>query len=311
MTIHNAGCSLVSCALLGLASAVGADSVSAQAVRAATYPDGRGGEVRLPLGNLSFADEVAVFRKGEPSAANEHSIPSEALGPPDYVASVDDKYLTLGCGGQLVVRFVDNVLGDVDGPDLFVFEIGPAVEPTSVAISKDGTTWLEAGEIRGGIASIDLRGKANPFDVYRFVRLTDGRAGCFGEWPGADIDAIAAIGAGRRVILDASLLFDVDEAVLKPSAANTLRELATEVNAIPGSRVVLEGHTDSDGADVHNQALSEARAEAVLRFLVDTGGVDPARVHALGYGEAQPIAPNDTPLNKAKNRRVEALIIVQ
>jgi outer membrane protein OmpA-like peptidoglycan-associated protein len=223
---------------------------------------------------------------------------------------VDDKYLTLGCGGELVVRFTDNALGDVDGPDIFVFETGPAVESTLLAISKDGAEWVDVGEIAGAVASIDIRGAANPFDTYSFLKITDSREGCFGEWPGADIDAIAAIGAGRRVTLDASLLFDVDESVLKPAAENVLRELSLEINAIPNVRVAIEGHTDSDGADDYNQRLSEARAAAVADFLVNSGGVPREVVNAVGYGEGQPAAPNDTAQNKAMNRRVEALIIV-
>lgn len=67
-----------------------------EAPAAKSYPDGRGGEVVLPLGDLSFADEVVSFTRGEPSAADQHSIPEEALGIPDYSTSVDDKYLTLG-----------------------------------------------------------------------------------------------------------------------------------------------------------------------------------------------------------------------
>lgn len=295
-------------ALVVLAMAATASAQEVTTVK--SYSDGRGGEVRLPFGDLSFADEIVSFRKGEPAAADEHSVSDEVLGIPNYSTSVDDEYLTLGCGGELVVRFTDNALGDVDGPDIFVFEIGPAVESTSLAISKDGKEWIDVSTITGGVASIDIKGKANPFDTYSFLKLTDMRATCFGEWPGADIDAIAAIGAGRRVTLDASLLFDVGESVLKPVAENMLRDLATEIRAIPTARVVLEGHTDSDGSEDYNQQLSEARAESVKRFLIESGGVESTVVHALGYGETQPVAPNDTPLNKAKNRRVEALIIV-
>jgi outer membrane protein OmpA-like peptidoglycan-associated protein len=114
----------------------------------------------------------------------------------------------------------------------------------------------------------------------------------------------------RPITLDAALLFDVDQSVLKPAAENVLRELAGEINAIANARVVIEGHTDSDGSDGYNQRLSEARATAVADFLVNSGGVSRQVVHARGYGESQPAAPNDTTQNKARNRRVEALIII-
>jgi hypothetical protein len=59
------------------------------------------------------------------------------------------------------------------------------------------------------------------------------------------------------------------------------------------------------------RAVSPAwRAAAVARFLIESGGVAGSRVESVGYGESQPVAPNDTPANKALNRRVEALIIV-
>ena len=86
--------------------------------------------------------------------------------------------MVLGCAGSLVVRFADNVLVDVAGPDLFVFEVGSAVEPMRLAISQDGTTWTEVGDISGGTAAIDIAKTAKPGDRYRFVRVTDLKRAC-------------------------------------------------------------------------------------------------------------------------------------
>ena len=97
------------------------------------YPDGHGGKVMFPLGDISFADEVVSFRKGSPAAGESYSNPSGAIGVPNYDQSVASTTTTLGCGGELVVRFSDNSLVDVEGPDLF--EQGPAVEPMAVAVS--------------------------------------------------------------------------------------------------------------------------------------------------------------------------------
>jgi OOP family OmpA-OmpF porin len=66
---------------------------------------------------------------------------------------------------------------------------------------------------------------------------------------------------------------------------------------------VVEGHTDSTGADAYNQALSERRANAVLKYLVDAG-VPAARLSARGFGESEPVADNDTAEGRAQNRRV-------
>jgi hypothetical protein len=118
------------------------------------YSDGHGGKVSFPLGDISFADEVVSFKKGTPSAAEKDSNPKHGIGIPDYDSDSDSNYVTLGCGGTLVFRFLDNALIDIEGPDLYVFEIGEAVEPTTLSISKDGKNWIDIGKISGGKADV-------------------------------------------------------------------------------------------------------------------------------------------------------------
>jgi hypothetical protein len=72
------------------------------------------------------------------------------LGIPDHAEEDRVSYVTLGCGGELVPRFEDNALIDVAGPDLYVFEIGPEVGPTGLAVSNDGEDWIRVGRISGG-----------------------------------------------------------------------------------------------------------------------------------------------------------------
>ena len=81
------------------------------------------------------------------------------------------------------------------------------------------------------------------------------------------------------------------------------------VKKYPGSKVRVEGYTDSTGTEDYNQALSERRAETVSSYLVKEGAVEPANVTAAGYGETNPIASNKTKEGRAKNRRVEILIM--
>ena len=73
----------------------------------------------------------------------------------------------------------------------------------------------------------------------------------------------------------------------------------------PDLRVKIAGHTDADGADASNLDLSKRRGAAVKNELVKTFGIDASRLESDGLGENQPVAPNDTPSNKALNRRVE------
>ncbi|MEM1335671.1 MAG: OmpA family protein, partial [Actinomycetota bacterium] len=72
---------------------------------------------------------------------------------------------------------------------------------------------------------------------------------------------------------------------------------------LTGIDITIEGHTDSDGSEESNLALSQGRAEAVAQALVDRG-IDIGALTPIGFGEAEPIAPNDTDENKALNRRV-------
>ena len=159
------------------------------------YKDSRGRAVHFPLGDKSFADEVVSYETGrpEPKAANARD-PEEALGAPDYSAKYRTHSVTLGCGGALTLRFTDNALVDVDGPDLYVFEVGPAIEPTKLEISRDGKTWIDVGKISGGTADVDIAKHVKAGESFTYVRLTDLKEDCGGEWPGADIDAVGAFG---------------------------------------------------------------------------------------------------------------------
>jgi outer membrane protein OmpA-like peptidoglycan-associated protein len=74
-------------------------------------------------------------------------------------------------------------------------------------------------------------------------------------------------------------------------------------------KVRVEGHTDSKGSDSYNQQLSEKRAKAIVKFLVLEAAIEPQRLEFVGWGEAQPIAPNDNEENMERNRRVEFIIV--
>jgi hypothetical protein len=165
------------------------------------YKDTKGAKVVIPCGKLAFADRVVSFRMGVPSPKDARAMnPGSALGEPDYVSDEVDLKLpvftavTLGCGGSVTLEFTKVRLIDVEGPDLHIFEVGPAVEPTQLEISKDGVAWINIGRVSGGKASVDIHNFVAPGDQFRFVRLTDLKEACGGDWPGADIDAVAAIG---------------------------------------------------------------------------------------------------------------------
>lgn len=101
------------------------------------------------------------------------------------------------------------------------------------------------------------------------------------------------------------IYFDVNKDVVKPESYGTLKGIADVLNENPEVKIKIIGHTDADGNDAANLDLSKRRAAAVKNELVKTFGIDAARIDTEGKGETQPVAPNDTPSNKALNRRVE------
>jgi len=117
-----------------------------------------------------------------------------------------------------------------------------------------------------------------------------------------------------RIELAADVLFDFDKHDIRPEAVPSLEKVAEVLRLQAGSPVTIEGHTDGKGSDVHNQPLSEKRAQAVREWLVKMGGASAARITTRGWGKSKPIAPNnrpdgsDDPEGRKKNRRVEITV---
>ena len=101
------------------------------------------------------------------------------------------------------------------------------------------------------------------------------------------------------------IYFDVNKDVVKPESYGTLKGIADVLKENPTVRVKIVGHTDADGADAANLDLSKRRGASVKAELVKNFGIDASRLESDGLGETKPVAPNDTPSNKAMNRRVE------
>ncbi len=101
------------------------------------------------------------------------------------------------------------------------------------------------------------------------------------------------------------ITFDVNKAEIRPESHGTLNDIATVLKENPAVKVMIVGHTDSDGDDALNLDLSRRRAESVKKELAAKFGIDASRMQTEGAGESKPVTPNDTPANKAINRRVE------
>jgi outer membrane protein OmpA-like peptidoglycan-associated protein len=109
------------------------------------------------------------------------------------------------------------------------------------------------------------------------------------------------------VVTIGDVLFDTDKSLLKAGGMRNVEKLAGFFKQYPQRKALVEGFTDSTGSEGHNQELSGQRANAVRSALVDMG-VDSARIATHGYGEAFPVAGNDSSSGRQLNRRVEIVL---
>ncbi len=150
-----------------------------------------------------------------------------------------------------------------------------------------------------------------------------------GAWIGAAAGAVLGTGIGNMMdrqakeleavaetkrtengivtTLKENILFDTGKAGLKGTAGDNINQISDIIKKYPEDYVVVVGHTDNVGSDAYNQQLSEQRARAVRLAMIERG-VPAASVEAMGQGETAPVAGNDTPAGRAKNRRVELKI---
>jgi len=118
---------------------------------------------------------------------------------------------------------------------------------------------------------------------------------------------VERVGEGIQITFDSGILFDVGQANLRTAAQTNLSDLAASLEDYEGTDVVVFGHTDSTGGDDLNQRLSEQRADAARTYLLGQG-LEAERVSAVGRGEMDPIASNETVAGRQENRRVEIAI---
>lgn len=158
-----------------------------------TFTDRNGVTATVPV--TAFAVKVVSFEPGNPWTDDpQNQDPEAALGLPDFDKK-DDTYkadVTLGKNGVLTLE-LGSYIDDREGDDVYIFESGPAVESTYVAISKDCVEWHDIGKVVGATAGLDIHGKVPEGDVFKYVRLTDTGENGGGTWPGADVDAVCGL----------------------------------------------------------------------------------------------------------------------
>ena len=275
------------------------------------YKIDRYDQVYLPMGKISFADKLVEFKVGSPAPRQKYRDSIQCLHEPDYSNYHTPNFVSLGCGGTLVVEFTDNGFMNLPGDDLYIFEVGPSREAAMIEISENGEDWIYAGEIAGGKSSIDLSDEGIDTEtVFHFLKITDLKSLCRSISAGADIDAIGAINSVIKLSIDADVLFDVSKYELKETAKNNIDSLTQTIQKVDQATILVEGHTDSDGDEEMNLELSKNRCLSVKQRLSDILGENSGYDFEIRfYGESRPKVPNDTKANKQINRRVEITVL--
>jgi OOP family OmpA-OmpF porin len=119
-------------------------------------------------------------------------------------------------------------------------------------------------------------------------------------------EEVTVLDVDKKFILE-NILFDFNRATFDMTYTEELRNILAMLRNYENIHIEIRGHTDYIGSDEYNIALSDARARAVKKFLVDRG-IAAARMSTRGMGKSQPIAPNDTELGRRLNRRTEVII---
>jgi len=119
---------------------------------------------------------------------------------------------------------------------------------------------------------------------------------------------VERVGEGILITFDSGILFDFDASDLRPAARTNLSQLAVTLEDMEEDAILMvAGHTDSVGQESYNLRLSERRAEAAANYVV-SAGLPRSNVRAVGLGESEPVATNETEAGRQDNRRVEVAI---
>lgn len=130
---------------------------------------------------------------------------------------------------------------------------------------------------------------------------------CPGTPKGVTVNSVGCPEVDEKLLSLEGVNFDYNKATLRPESGAILDRAVEVLNSQKSVHVRVEGHTDSRGSAEYNKGLSERRAQAVVQYLVSKG-IAAERLSAIGYGEAAPVAPNDTPENMFRNRRVDLIV---
>ena len=256
-----------------------------------------------PRWNLSFEDPAPVPAEpldvAEP-VPEDPAVPYafEALRTAEGVVSLSGQVPAAATASYL------STIADADPAALVVDPDAPEGFMPNVLVGMRALLQMRQGQLQLVGGQWSLSGEAMSHEARSAIEAEI--AGLGDAWA-LDVTAPSGLAQCRTRLAELSahnaILFQSGAAIIAAGAAPELDAFAEALLLCPDAVVEVEGHTDADGDDRLNLALSVARAEAVVGALIERG-VSPARLYAIGYGESRPVADNDTADGKRMNRRI-------
>jgi OmpA-OmpF porin, OOP family len=203
-------------------------------------------------------------------------------------------------------KVVDNIKASLGAPSGF----SNAVVPALGALSRlsTGTLVVSDREVKlSGDAFYDAAAAQIRAGLKDFPQGWQFKADISVKPASAPVDGTVCQQLFSGLLAQGKIRFESGRATIDPDSAGLLDRLIETALRCPSANIEIAGHTDADGEDGFNQALSEKRAQAVTDFLVKAG-LPAERFTAMGYGSTQPIATNDTDEGKAQNRRIDFVV---
>jgi OOP family OmpA-OmpF porin len=203
-------------------------------------------------------------------------------------------------------KVVDNIKASLGAPSGFANAVVPALGALSRL--STGTLVVSDREVKlSGDAFYDAAAAQIRAGLKDFPQGWQFKADISVKPASAPVDGTVCQQLFSGLLAKGKIRFDSGRATIDPDSAGLLDRLIETALRCPSANIEIAGHTDADGEDGFNQALSEKRAQAVTDFLVKAG-LAAERFTAMGYGSTQPVASNDTDEGKAQNRRIDFVV---
>ena len=203
-------------------------------------------------------------------------------------------------------KVVDNIKASLGAPSGFANAVVPALGALSRL--STGTLVVSDREVKlSGDAFYDAAAAQIRAGLKDFPQGWQFKADISVKPASAPVDGTVCQQLFSGLLAKGKIRFESGRATIDPDSAGLLDRLIETALRCPSANIEIAGHTDADGEDGFNQALSEKRAQAVTDFLVKAG-LAAERFTAMGYGSTQPVASNDTDEGKAQNRRIDFVV---